>query len=649
MAEFIYPNAGDWIGALEAGTKARMTRERNQAQQTYGQGLMTGDWKGAAGAVAGFDPELAVNTLKYGETQDQQARTKGYGQTFTADPQAAVKAAQGAGDFEIAGHLQEAIDAAEQHKLEAAHRKAARVAEIVAPIGEIADIGQRRAFIQQHRDELKDAGYSDQDIDSFEPTDTNLATVYTQAMGLAKYLESKKGVVVGSHLVDPYSGKEIYNGEKYVKVGPDETLIAVGGEGGLAAGAPETDAPAGPTRAKTSGIYGQVGQIAQAAGAKPEEVTYLQRLAEVESSGDPGAQNGRSTGLFQFHPDTFAGVGGKNINDVGEQTKAALALSRRDRENLAQLGVEASDANVYLMHQQGPAGGRALLTAPPEVNAVSVLTPVYGNGEMAKRAIVANGGSPDMSAGQFVSMWRQRWAGAEGGAAQPADGAGLPAGERVVARGAPKAKARPATPEEKAQYGIGADVPAQVTPDGQIHVVTGTGAANRRVPPKIQSGYLENNAGIAQIDQAIALLRQRPKSMGLANLAGDEVRQRLDPDGIKVRAAVANVGAVKIHDLSGAAVTAAETPRLKPFIPMPTDTAEAAIKKLEGLKQQLQNNNSQIEVQFGEESGYMPLTKPKAASAPAASAPPAAKPAAKGAAKPAHQMTDAEIKAALGL
>lgn len=185
---------------------------------------------------------------------------------------------------------------------------------------------------------------------------------------------------------------------------------------------------------------------------------------------------------------------------------------------------------------------------------------------------------------------------------------GTQGGARVVAQGSPKPTARPATPEEKAAYGIPADVPAQMKPDGSVDVISGVGARNKQVPVKIQQGFIENNANITQIDQAIAALKGNPGAMGLWNNLGDEVRQRTDPGGIKVRAAVANVGAVKIHDLSGAAVTAAETPRLKPFIPMPTDTANAAIKKLEQLKEQIQNNNAQIEVQYGPESGYQLVT-----------------------------------------
>jgi hypothetical protein len=200
-------------------------------------------------------------------------------------------------------------------------------------------------------------------------------------------------------------------------------------------------------------------------------------------------------------------------------------------------------------------------------------------------------------------------------------------GARVIAQGPPKpakVMARPATPQEKAQYGIPADVPAQVKPDGSVDVISGVGARNKQIPAKVQQGYIQNNTTLAQIDAAITALKARPQSMGAGNIFGDEIRQRMDPDGIKTRAAVANIGAVKIHDLSGAAVTAAETPRLKPFIPMPTDTADAAIKKLEQFREQVVNNNNQMEVQYGPDSGYTPLAAGQATASPAPRAPPAA-------------------------
>jgi hypothetical protein len=193
-------------------------------------------------------------------------------------------------------------------------------------------------------------------------------------------------------------------------------------------------------------------------------------------------------------------------------------------------------------------------------------------------------------------------------------------GARVVAQGAPKASARPATAQEKAAYGISGDVPAQMLPSGEIRVVSGTGAGLKRIPPKIQEGYVSNSSAIKQIDEAIAALRANPDAMGLKNMFGDEIMQRADPKGVAVRAQVANIGSLKRHDRSGAAVTAAETPILKPFLPGPTDRADAAITKLEGLKRELVNANGEIEVAYGEDSGYTPIGGGRSPAAPVAPA-----------------------------
>lgn len=198
-------------------------------------------------------------------------------------------------------------------------------------------------------------------------------------------------------------------------------------------------------------------------------------------------------------------------------------------------------------------------------------------------------------------------------------------GVSVLQQGVPKLKgqARPATVAEKAQYGISADVPAQMSPDGQIHVINGTGANLKPVPPVIQGGYVGNQSSIKQIDEAIAAIRANPKALGLKNIVGDNVNQRLDPNGVPTRASVANIGSLVKHDRSGAAVTASEAPALMPFIPTVTDTADAAIKKLQGLRQQYVNANSEIEVAYGDGSGYRPMggQRPPAGPQPSAAPP----------------------------
>ena len=106
----------------------------------------------------------------------------------------------------------------------------------------------------------------------------------------------------------------------------------------------------------------------------------------------------------------------------------------------------------------------------------------------------------------------------------------------------------------------------------------------------------ENNVAIQGIDDALRLTEAYPKAFGMKNYAGDAVMQRTDPKGVSARAAVGIVGSTKIHDLSGAAVSAAESPRLQPHIPTSTDEPGTVKKKLTRMKRELvlmQNELSQ--------------------------------------------------------
>lgn len=142
-------------------------------------------------------------------------------------------------------------------------------------------------------------------------------------------------------------------------------------------------------------------------------------------------------------------------------------------------------------------------------------------------------------------------------------------------------------------------------------------AQGKPLPVPIQTGYLGNQHSIRQIDEAIAALKAYPQAVGLARGVGEGVNQRVDPRGVEARAKVANIGSLIIHDRAGASQTVGETKRLTPFVPGVTDGARAAIKKLETLRTQYANENSGIEVAYGEGSGYRALPR----SAPAGGGP----------------------------
>lgn len=107
------------------------------------------------------------------------------------------------------------------------------------------------------------------------------------------------------------------------------------------------------------------------------------------------------------------------------------------------------------------------------------------------------------------------------------------------------------------------------------------------VPAGMREKLAENEVSIQRVQNALSLLDRNSGSLGAQNYLPDALNQRLDPAGIELRAAVADIGSQKIHDRSGAAVTISEAPRLMPFVPQVTDTPEAAGKKLQRLHKEL--------------------------------------------------------------
>ncbi len=244
------------------------------------------------------------------------------------------------------------------------------------------------------------------------------------------------------------------------------TLPATGTPGTPALGAPAAGATP-PT--PTGGAYDRIATIAQYYGATPDEVAELARKAQIESGGNPTASNGSSRGLFAFHQATLDSALGRHgdLNNPLDQVQGALALQRADKVALQHAGVAPTPANAYIMHQQGAAGGLALLTAPPEIGAVAALTPAYRSPDIALQAIAGNIGMPyktpaqkaaanakaqQMTAGEFNDFWRNRWS----GGAQP-QGAGQPAAAQP---GQPPAPAQQPYSRIPFQNAAGDDEPA---------------------------------------------------------------------------------------------------------------------------------------------------------------------------------------------
>ena len=135
------------------------------------------------------------------------------------------------------------------------------------------------------------------------------------------------------------------------------------------------------------------------------------------------------------------------------------------------------------------------------------------------------------------------------------------------------------------------------------------------LPAAQSKAWVENEASLEKVDDTLNMLQdekanirheaRRSMNAAYAIPFAEDVGQRLDPKGVPLRAAIADLGSLKLHDRSGAAVTAAEFPRLKPFIPTAADTPESARDKLNNFKKEYERIQQEL-LNYAEDQGYKP-------------------------------------------
>ena len=150
---------------------------------------------------------------------------------------------------------------------------------------------------------------------------------------------------------------------------------------------------------------------------------WMKTVASIENpSGNPNATSPTGAkGDFQFTGGTAASMGVANPTDPRQ---AANGAARLYLENKAQLqpaiGRAPTPGEMYVAHQQGPAGAAALINADPNARAADV----FKAAGIPVRNLTVNGATPDMTAGQFLNKWESRFAGQTGAPAAPAAPAG---------------------------------------------------------------------------------------------------------------------------------------------------------------------------------------------------------------------------------
>jgi hypothetical protein len=125
------------------------------------------------------------------------------------------------------------------------------------------------------------------------------------------------------------------------------------------------------------------------------------------------------------------------------------------------------------------------------------------------------------------------------------------------------------------------------------------------VPPHINTAIIGNQAFLNKVDRTEALVNKNPDAIGiLKGMTPDPVLNRVDPQGVATRAALAEIAAAKVHDLSGTAVAVSEFGRLKKFLPQINDSAETAKIKLDGMRAEIQDIMNMTNSIYSESQGY---------------------------------------------
>jgi len=136
--------------------------------------------------------------------------------------------------------------------------------------------------------------------------------------------------------------------------------------------------------------------------------TALSVIAQLESGGNPAAQNPNSSagGLFQFIDSTAQQYGLTDKFDPYASADAGARLARDNASSLRRaIGREPTVGELYLAHQQG-AGGASKLLANPNKRAVDIV---------GRDAVILNGGNENMSAQDFANLWINKAQGVLGG------------------------------------------------------------------------------------------------------------------------------------------------------------------------------------------------------------------------------------------
>lgn len=239
---------------------------------------------------------------------------------------------------------------------------------------------------------------------------------------------------------------------------------------------------------------------------------YFEKLAQIESGGNPKAKNPKSTakGLYQFIDSTAKQYG---LDDPYDPVKSKEAVKQFTLDNYnklsSELGRDPTEGELYLAHQQGPNGALRLLKNPNKRAAELVGT----------KQIKLNAGSDDMTAADFASKWTSKFdmSGGEGQSTMQ----GNP-GADMLPEGFRPMEQEESLPEGFRPYNEQAEKPSKLKSFGIGASQTATMGLGDEALSAIQA--LSPNQTYEQALQGnrqnIVEARQNPISYGLGEVAG---------------------------------------------------------------------------------------------------------------------------------
>ena len=268
-----------------------------------------------------------------------------------------------------------------------------------------------------------------------------------------------------------------------------------------------------------------------------------------------------------------------NANTVAQAAASALMTDTRSREQfkqtqgLAERKFKWEQANQGMTYVEGPSG--TAFGYNPKTNQMTPITnaPAAGTNAMAPAA------GPNTNA------------------------LAAPAPAQAVAPSAAPVAQPPAAAGTAGPMGITlpANAAAGVNAPGTPFVGKG---ASKPIPDNINLAILKNDQNIKSLQNTINLLAKNPDAVGVKGYMPQAVLNRKDPKGVDARAGIADIGSLVLHDRSGAAVTASESPRLMPFIPLITDDIKTATKKLTRMLEIAKDDQLGLTQTYSKEQGF---------------------------------------------